>query len=159
MSGRATSSDAIAMRPFEASLPMALLQAREATMRVFRPLIGEHDLTEQQWRVLRALAASDEPLDVGTVAARTFLLAPSLSRILAKLESRSLIERHLATDDQRRSNLVLSRAGRDLVQRVAPVSEAAYNAIEEGFGTNRLHTLIGELDELTALLHETGTEP
>ncbi len=116
----AVERDGLAMRPFTASLPMALLQAREATMRLFRPLLADHDLTEQQWRVLRALAAADEPVSVGAVADRTFLLGPSLSRIVTNLEARQLIERTTATDDQRRSNLELAAAGRALVARDRP---------------------------------------
>ena len=44
------------MREFSRSLPMSLLRAREAVMRQFRPSLREHGLTEQQWRILRALA-------------------------------------------------------------------------------------------------------
>ena len=76
----------LAIRPIEQSLPMQLLQAREAAMAHFRPMLREHGLTEQQWRVLRVLA-SEEQLDTGELASRTVLLAPSLSRILQSLES------------------------------------------------------------------------
>jgi hypothetical protein len=69
--GHTADDEAIAMRDFSASLPMALLQAREAAMQLFRPLLAEHDLTEQQWRVLRALSASDEPLEVGAIVDAT----------------------------------------------------------------------------------------
>lgn len=141
----------IAMRPFAASLPMALLQARETAMRLFRPLLAEHDLTEQQWRVLRALAAGDEAQDVGALAHQTFLLAPSLSRILTNLEGRGLIARTTAENDQRRSLIELAPSGRELVARVAPTSEATYNRIEQGFGTDRLARLLGELHDLAAL--------
>ncbi|MFP3560813.1 homoprotocatechuate degradation operon regulator HpaR, partial [Paraburkholderia sp. SIMBA_049] len=37
------------------SLTLTLLQAREATMAFFRPALNAHDLTEQQWRVIRIL--------------------------------------------------------------------------------------------------------
>ncbi|MFT5000920.1 MAG: hypothetical protein ACI875_001925, partial [Planctomycetota bacterium] len=37
----------------EKSLPIMLLRAREAVMRRFRPMLRLHDLSEQQWRVLR----------------------------------------------------------------------------------------------------------
>ena len=47
------------MREFSRSLPMSLLRAREAVMRQFRPSLRNHGLTEQQWRILRALTAVD----------------------------------------------------------------------------------------------------
>jgi homoprotocatechuate degradation regulator HpaR len=139
------------MRPFEHSLPMALLKAREATMRLFRPLLADHDLTEQQWRVLRALAAADGPVSVGEVADHTFLLGPSLSRILSNLEGRALIERTTVQHDQRRANLALTDHGRATVQRIAPESEATYKRIEAEFGAARLDLLLDELSALARL--------
>ncbi len=141
----------VALRPFSQSLPLALLQAREAAMRLFRPLLADHQLTEQQWRVLRALAASERPYEVGELAEVTFLLAPSLSRILTNLESRRLVEREVAAHDQRRSLIALSPSGRALVRDVAPESEATYRLIEERFGTERLRRLLDELHDLAAL--------
>ena len=130
---------------------MALLRAREATMRLFRPLLSDHDLTEQQWRVLRALNATDEPIDASTVAERTFLLSSSLSRILVNLEERGLLLRQPDPTDQRRSLIELSDVGRKLVAKVAPESEAAYAAIEAQFGARRFAALMDELHELAAL--------
>lgn len=140
-----------AMRPFDASLPMALLQARESAMRLFRPLLAEHDLTEQQWRVLRALTATEAPVDAGDLAARTFLLAPSLSRILANLEERGLIVRAVDPDDQRRALIALSESGANQVRTIAPDSEERYAAIETAFGSDRLANLLDELHALATL--------
>ena len=138
----------IAMRDFSASLPMALLQAREAAMQLFRPLLAEHDLTEQQWRVLRALAASPTALEVGVIAEATFLLSPSLSRILRDLEGRGLIARSPVATDQRRAEIALTAPGRDLVAAVAPKSEAIYNQIEASFGDKALQRLLRQLADL-----------
>ncbi len=139
------------MRPFDDSLPMALLRARESAMRLFRPLLAEHDLTEQQWRVLRALTAVDGPVDAGELAERTFLLAPSVSRILADLVHRGLISRRADPGDRRRSLLSLTRAGLELVATIAPRSEERYAAIETAFGADRLSHLLGELHDLARL--------
>jgi len=139
------------MRSFDQSLPMALLQARETTMRRFRPLLASHKLTEQQWRVLRALAAADAPLQVGELADHTFLLAPSLSRILSTLESRGFVARTIAQHDQRRANITLTADGLQLVRKVAPTSEQAYVALEVAFGADRLQKLLAELHELANL--------
>src|ERR1700736_3847580 len=81
---------ALPMRAFSQSLPMELLRAREAVMRRFRPGLRDHGVTEQQWRILRALAHSG-PMEVSELADTTCLLAPSLSRILPDMEARLLI--------------------------------------------------------------------
>lgn len=130
---------------------MALLRARETTMRLFRPLLADHDLTEQQWRVLRALAAAEDRLSVGELAEYTSLLGPSLSRILSNLENRDLIKRQLVEHDQRRALIALSEPGRALVRRIAPQSEALYEHIEQRFGLDRLDHLLTELHQLAAL--------
>ncbi|MGM3243097.1 hypothetical protein ACS2VP_27140, partial [Bacillus cereus group sp. Bc237] len=52
-----TSFAPVALRAFSRSLPMALLRSRESVMVRFRPMLRAHGLTEQQWRVLRAMAA------------------------------------------------------------------------------------------------------
>lgn len=118
-------------------------------MQRFRPMLARHELTEQQWRVLRVLAASPEPLAVGTVADRTFLLGPSLSRILANLERRTLVERHRVEVDQRRAEIALSPSGRSLVSTVAPESEAIYAEIERSYGLAELGRLLDDLERLT----------
>ena len=132
------------IREFEQSLPMALMRAREAVMRHFRPILTDHDLTEQQWRVLRALNDATGPISVGELAERTFLLGPSLSRMLASLDERGLIER-AAGNDARRAEISISNEGLALVGRIAPLSEAAYQQIEHQLNP-------GEVDQLADLL-------
>src|SRR5215471_755849 len=137
----------VPMRDFSRSLPMSLLRAREAVMRQFRPSLRNHGLTEQQWRILRALTAV-EAIEVTELARIAFLLGPSLSRILRDLEARQLIERKTAEADQRRAVVSISPKGLKLIEAVAPTSEAIYAAITKRFGARRL----AELQEmLTAL--------
>ena len=69
---------------------MALLRAREAVMKKFIPALREHNLSPQQWRVIRALNEEDG-LDISELAERCYLLMPSLSRIVPNLESRNLL--------------------------------------------------------------------
>jgi homoprotocatechuate degradation regulator HpaR len=126
---------------------MALLRAREAVMRHFRPGLRAHDVTEQQWRVLRALAGH-ESLEVTELAARTCLLAPSVSRILPELAARGLITRRQVESDLRRSLVALTPEGLRLLAAHAPQSERVYRAIEERFGAERLRQLIQLLQEL-----------
>ena len=67
----------VKLRSFSKSLPMALLLAREAVMNRFRPALNMFNITEQQWRVLRALSSIKE-IEVMELAKVTYLLAPSL---------------------------------------------------------------------------------
>jgi homoprotocatechuate degradation regulator HpaR len=128
-------------------------------MKHFRGVIAAHDLTEQQWRVLRALGSVNAPMEVGMLVESTSLLAPSLTRILVHLEERGLIDREIASYDQRRSVISLSDVGRKLVDTVAPESEAVYSLIEERFGSERLYALIDELADLTIILNGSSDSP
>src|ERR1700729_1277823 len=137
----------IPMRDFSKSLPMSLLRAREAVMKQFRPSLRRHGLTEQQWRILRALAAVDA-IEVTELARVAFLLGPSLSRILRDLEAGHLIERKLAKVDLRRSVVSISARGLRLIEAVAPTSEAIYAAITRRYGARKLAELQDMLHEL-----------
>ncbi|MDA9529617.1 homoprotocatechuate degradation operon regulator HpaR [Bradyrhizobium sp. CCBAU 25338] len=145
----------VPMRDFSRSLPMSLLRAREAVMRQFRPSLREYGLTEQQWRILRALA-SIEAVEVTELARTAFLLGPSLSRILRDLEARNLIERKTAKADQRRSMVSISKEGVKLMASVAPTSEAIYAEITRRFGTRKLAELQEMLGELERSLAGLG---
>jgi homoprotocatechuate degradation regulator HpaR len=146
----------VPMRDFSRSLPMSLLRAREAVMRQFRPSLREHGLTEQQWRILRALAAI-EAVEVTELARTAFLLGPSLSRILRDLEARNLIERRIAKADQRRSMVSISKEGVKLMASVAPNSEAIYAEITRRFGARKLAELQEMLGELEHSLAGLGS--
>jgi homoprotocatechuate degradation regulator HpaR len=148
----------VVLRDFSRSLPMALMRAREAAMRYFRPSLRSHGVSEQQWRVLRALASGDA-FEAMALARTTFLLPPSLSRILRDLAARGLIERCADAADLRRSVIVISSAGRDLIAAQAPASETGYAEITRRFGAERLERLQAELNALEqALLRDKPAE-
>src|SRR4030081_2332961 len=135
----------VPMREFSRSLPMSLLRARESVMRHFRPSLRAHGLTEQQWRILRALASTGD-IEVTELARVAYLLGPSLSRILRDLETRRLIQRRTIKADLRRSIVSITPGGLRLIKAVAPTSEAIYAEITRRYGTNALA-------DLQAMLH------
>lgn len=148
------------MRDFSRSLPMSLLRAREAVMRQFRPSLRNHGLTEQQWRILRALTAV-EAIEVTELARVAFLLGPSLSRILRDLEARQLIERRTAKTDLRRAVVSISARGLKLIEAVAPTSEAIYAEITSRFGARKLAELqdmLGVLERSLSAMEVAGDE-
>jgi homoprotocatechuate degradation regulator HpaR len=145
------------MREFSRSLPMSLLRAREAVMRQFRPSLRDHGLTEQQWRILRALTAVDT-IEVTELARVAFLLGPSLSRILRDLEARHLIERRTAKADLRRAMVSISAKGLKLIEAVAPSSEAIYAAMTKRYGARKLAELQDMLHALESSLAELSRD-
>jgi homoprotocatechuate degradation regulator HpaR len=151
----------IPIRDFSRSLPMSLLRGREAVMRLFRPSLRRHGLTEQQWRILRALSAV-EAIEVTELARVAFLLGPSLSRILRDLDARELIERRTAKADLRRGVISISHKGLKLIELVAPTSEFVYAAITQRYGAQKLaelQNMLASLETSLATLEVTDAAP
>lgn len=142
--------DHLLPRNTQRSLPIALLRAREAVMSHFRPMLANYDVTEQQWRVIRVLAEADT-LDASEVAEKTFILAPSLTRMIKSLEERGFITRHKDQDDGRRVLLKIAPAGLEIINTVTPDSCAIYDHIEARYGKERVEHLIDLLNELAVL--------
>ena len=132
---------------YERSLTVALLRAREVTMRRFKRFADAHDLTLPQWRVLRALA-DGEALDAGTLCQRCVILPPSLTRILRALSDRGLIAQ-VACSDARRHRVSITAAGVALVQELVVQSEGTRREMERAFGPARMQVLLDLLNELT----------
>ncbi len=139
------------MNPFaHRNLPRLLLQAREAVLEHFRPGLREHGLTDQQWRVLRVLAERGE-CDVSTIAEEAFLLGPSLSGVLARMQRDGLILRSANKLDARRQSVRASAKGKRLVGKLAESIEAHYAQMEQALGKAQLMQLYALLDEVIAI--------
>lgn len=144
------------LRKFEKSLPIALLRAREATTRLFKPFIESHDLTMPQWRVLRALAEADA-LDAKTLAERCVILPPSLTRIFRGLTQRGLIAQ-VPCNDARRHMVRLTAKGHAMFEEVVQESEPTYLRLAAAFGPERLDTLLDLLNELRNTVQTMGED-
>ncbi|WP_032449512.1 homoprotocatechuate degradation operon regulator HpaR [Brucella suis] len=145
-----TRQDVLLPRNTRRSVPIALLRAREAVMSHFRPMLAQHDITEQQWRVIRILAETDI-VDASEMAERAFILAPSLTRIIRSLEERGIITKTRDENDGRRVLLQITPAGLVIIKEVAPESRLIYQMIEERFGRERIDQLLDMLDDLAAI--------
>ena len=118
-----------------------MLRAREAIMISFRPILTKHGFTEQQWRVLRVLGEKGTS-DAGQVAFDACILAPSLSRIIGKLEKEKFISRFVDKKDGRRVNLVLTPHGEETLKKIVPDMDVVYKVIQRRYGEERLAKLL-----------------
>ena len=146
------------LRDVSRSLPIALIRTREAVMRQFRPVLRAVDLTEQQWRVLRALDSVPE-IDATGLAMATFLLPPSLSRILRDLEARRLITRRPDPADLRAWMISLTADGKRTIETTGVQVETVYAAMTERIGQERLDTLMQLLREIEQDLDSPPSDP
>jgi homoprotocatechuate degradation regulator HpaR len=144
------------------NLPRLLLEAREAVMLHTRPSLREHGLSDQQWRVLRVLgehAHESGGVETGRVATEAFLLGPSLSGVLTRMERDGLIERHRCPQDARRTVVRASAVGLAKVQALSQTIEAHYSWMAQQLGKSQLTALYELLDKLIALEVSDADDP
>jgi homoprotocatechuate degradation regulator HpaR len=128
-------------------LATALLRARDAVARQFRPVFRWHNITEQQGRVLEVLASCEE-IAVLKLARAADLLGPSLTRILRELDERGLITRRTAEGDLRSALISISPEGKAVVDSVSPLAQAVSADIALRMGLERLAELCDLLQQL-----------
>ncbi|MEM5434089.1 homoprotocatechuate degradation operon regulator HpaR [Paraburkholderia diazotrophica] len=134
-------------RPMHRNLPMLLLRARELMMARFRPLLTAQGLTEQQWRIIRALHENG-PLEPRQLCALCTISSPSLAGVLARMEDLGHVTKERFEDDQRRVRVSLTAQSAEIVERMAPLLEAEYRALERQVGTQLIDDLYVAVDAL-----------
>lgn len=129
------------------SLTLTLLQAREAAMAFFRPLLNEYELTEQQWRVIRILRQQGE-LESHQLAHLACILKPSMTGVLFRLERDGIVRRRKSSEDQRRVFVALTEQGQQCFVDMSAGMESNYLKIQEQFGEEPLEQLLELLNKL-----------
>jgi homoprotocatechuate degradation regulator HpaR len=145
------------LAPYRQSLAGVLLAAREAVMAPIRPMLRDAGVTEQQWRVLRALL-DEGPIDPSRLAQSALLFPASITRILRELAERGLIQREADPKDGRRSIVAISPSGEALVQQTAGHTLQMLDIYAARFGPDRLQALMSELRDLTASIAPLGED-
>ncbi|MBS0508513.1 MAG: homoprotocatechuate degradation operon regulator HpaR [Proteobacteria bacterium] len=134
------------------NLPQLLLRAREKLLGHFRPLITHFGLTEQQWRVLRAISEAGqlEPREICEICQ---ILSPSLAGVLARMEDMGLVTRTRMEEDQRRVSVRITAQAQQLVEELSPLIIEQYHLIEQAYGRAMIAELYEVMDRFLTLEH------
>lgn len=135
-----------------ASMNITLIQAREALMTHFRPILNDAGVTEQQWRIIR-LVAENGTSDFQTLAEEACILRPSLTGILVRLEKNGYLVRLKPANDQRRVFIKLTDEGKRLYSEIGCQVDARYDEIESVMGKGKMNQLRSLLADLSAVSH------
>ena len=133
-----------------ASINISLIQAREALMTQFRPILNNAGITDQQWRIIRLLAENGT-LDFQDLANQACILRPSLTGILTRLEKVGYVVHLKPSNDQRRVYLKLTGEGEKLHRTTCDQVDARYDVIESVLSKDKLKQLQSLLGELSAI--------
>ena len=134
------------------NLPQLFLRAREELLRHFRPIITHFGLTEQQWRILRAVSETEqlEPREICEICQ---ILGPSLTGVLSRMEDMGLVTRTRMVEDQRRVLVRLTPKAEKHVSELGPLIVAQYHIIEEAFGPELINELYQVMDKVIGAKH------
>src|SRR5215831_14937473 len=132
---------------------IAILQSADQLRRQGEALLAPHDVTLQQFNVLRILrGARPEGLCTLTIAERMIEKTPGITRLIDRLEKKGLVRRVRSEEDRRQVWCRITPAGERLLARLDdPV---------ESFDRETVRDLSpAEQDQLTALLGQLRAEP
>lgn len=116
-------------------------------MAPIRDMLSETGITEQQWRVLRVLSEYGM-LDTTTLADRSSLLFPSLTRIAATMRDKGLITQTRDDVDRRRQLIEITAEGQKIIDdRTAQTTQIVAD-FKSKLGSDNYKTLL----DLLALL-------
>jgi homoprotocatechuate degradation regulator HpaR len=122
-------------------------------MTPIREMLAETGITEQQWRVLRVLAENGR-LDTKTLAARSCLLFPSLTRIAATLRKKGLITQTRDHVDRRRQFIEITTAGQKIIDDRTEQAARIVEGFKATLGNDKYEALL----DLLALLDPVSAD-
>ena len=110
---------------------VALLRTADLIRRTVGRVLEPHDITPQQYNVLRILrGAGEQGLPTLEIADRMIEQAPGVTRLLDRLEVKGLVRRQRCAQDRRQVLCWLTPSGLELVERLdEPVDSADAEAV------------------------------
>ncbi|HEY0511585.1 MAG TPA: MarR family transcriptional regulator [Thermoanaerobaculia bacterium] len=110
---------------------VALLRTADLVRRAVSRAVEPHDITLQQYNVLRILrGAGEQGLPTLEIADRMIEHAPGVTRLLDRLEAKALVRRERCRQDRRQVLCWLTPAGTALVETLdEPVDHADIEAV------------------------------
>ena len=137
-------------------LPVVMHRAREAFMEHVRPILRRYDLTEQQWRALRALYLEGD-LDASNLADSAGLRKSSLTRVIRQLGNRKYLTRRRDKGDGRRVKLQLTKRGEKFCLELGPQMEKNHAETVALLDGVKLVSLVRELGKVIDALEQQSS--
>jgi len=141
-------------KPFRSrgeELVVALLRTADCVRRTVAQTLEPHDITLQQYNVLRILrGAGEQGLPTLDIAERMIEHAPGITRLVDRLEAKGLVRRERCQQDRRQVLCWLTPPGLELVERLdVPIENAELEAVA-GLSPEDQERLLRLLDAVRA---------
>ncbi len=139
--------------PRHKAVVIAVLKSADRLRRRAEAMLAPHDVTLQQFDVLRILrGAQPEGLCTLTIAERMIEETPGVTRLIDRLEKKGLVRRVRSEEDRRQVWCRITPAGERLLARLDDPVEQFDRASVQGLSP-------ADQDQLTALLGQLHGEP
>lgn len=139
------------MHELKHMLPTQFLRMRELMMIRFRAVFATVNITDAQWRTLRAVHESGT-IDFALLSERALVAKPSLSRVLSGLETRGFVTRAGVETDLRQVKVSLTQEGDNFVTSMWPLIDGVYESLERDLGHERMTAVSDAVTECISLL-------
>lgn len=139
-------------RPFRSAGQEALIALRltaEVTGWDLQDLLAEHDLTHQQFNVLRILRGAGDPgLATLDIADRMIERTPGVTRLLDRMEAKGLVARQRSAEDRRQVRCTITKMGRAALAKLDRPLEKLHARVVAPLTAAETQTLIALLDKV-----------
>lgn len=139
---------AIGTELYERAFMIELLRLRDGMKEQFKPILKNHGMTDQNWRILKVVVDFG-PIEVTQISRAAVIPPASLSRILPKMEAAKLVVRSVNPDDMRRTMIEATPKGRSMHASIAPLMREAYIKVAKLLDIG----LLQDLDRIVAELN------
>lgn len=129
------------MDKFQNSLPMMLHRTLDSVIPRYRAIFKQHNISEQQWRILRVLWESDR-CTTAELASKTLLPSPSMVGIIDRMISKELIIRDRSKEDRRRVYVSLTDKARTMQATLVPQIDEVYKNMMNQCDSHAWKTMI-----------------
>ena len=120
---------------------LEMMRTMEALSHHFAQVFKTEDLSSTQYNVLRILRGAPEGLPCGEIGNRMVTRDSDITRVLDRLEKRSLVTRQRVSKDRRTVWTQITPEGLELLARLDDPIRAAHLELLGHLGTKRLKLL------------------
>ena len=138
------------------NLPYLTTIVNEIIISHFRPILGQHGISEQFWRIIRGVDINPD-ITTDEICDYCQILRPSLGNILKHMQELELIDIQYDTDGSI-EKLLLTDKSEELVASMKPVLIDQYRMIEEEYGYDLIEELFNTLEKVVDIHQQINAD-
>lgn len=136
-----------------AGLSLLLKHAEQAVRQRLQPVLDEHGLTYDQWRILSVLEVQPG-LTMSTIADTAVVPAATLTRLVDRLTEIAMVVRRIDRDDKRRAVVALSPRGAAVTAALRLAEDRLAAEVAAAIGPERSDALHRDLTVLAHVIDQ-----